>query len=217
MKALLLSLILSGPLLAGAAQAGPAADAIFAEDIFGAVPAGEVMTYSHVRHGAAVPDFQPVIEGSIVLMAGAATAEGRSLSVVIKADGRQTELSDFPASGGNPVLMVFLESTVRSMAAISGGSPFYIRNRIKDAFRSGGTLVEVEHAFGGRQIMAQEVTFQPFLTDPNRARMGAFADLTLRFVVSDGVPGHFLLLTADTPEPGSGFHEAITILDGGAE
>ncbi len=199
--------------LAQPAAADPVAEALFSENIFESLPAGHEIAYTHVRSGTAAPDFQPVTDGRITLETGEAEDGARSLSMTIETGGNKREILDFPASGGNPVLMVFLESTVRSMAAMSGGSPFYIRNRIKDALREGGEMVSVQPDFAGQSVAARELTLRPFLKDPNRDRMGEFADMTLRFVVSETVPGHFLTLTADTPTAGSGYHETITMTD----
>ena len=33
----------------------------------------------------------------------------------------------------HPILLFFLENVVRSMATQTGGSPYYIRNRIRDS------------------------------------------------------------------------------------
>jgi hypothetical protein len=214
MRKLLLAVLIIG--LAGPAMADPVTEALFAEGIFDALPDGEKLAYSHVRSGDEAPDFLPVADGDITLVTGRAADGVRSLSMTINADGRQREVVDFPASGGNPVLMVFLESAVRSMAAMTGGSPFYIRNRIKDALRQGGDLTEVSQGFAGGTVSAREVTLRPFKGDPNSKRMGEFADLALRFVVSDAVPGHFLRLSADTPDAASGYHEVITLTDKGA-
>lgn len=201
---LLLALLLT---LAGPALSEPASDLLFAEGIFATLPAGQEIRYAHVRNGPAAPDFRLVAEGSMVLVAGGAAA----LTLTLVEDGRSRSLPDFPAGGGNPVLMVFLESVTRSMAALTGGSPFYIRNRLKDALLTGGDLAEVGEGAD------KAVTLHPFESDPNRARMGAFAELTLRFVVSDKVSGHFLSLSADTPDPASGYHESITLTDAGKD
>ena len=40
---------------------------------------------------------------------------------------------DFPAGGANPVLLYFLETTVRDLRRATGGSPYYIRNRMREA------------------------------------------------------------------------------------
>ncbi|MGB8812312.1 MAG: hypothetical protein WCC57_03935 [Paracoccaceae bacterium] len=196
--------------LGGPARSGPPSDALFVEGIFADLPDGQVMTYAHRRSGSEAPGFVQVTDGRMRLLTQSSGTE-RSLTLTLEESGKQREIVDFPAGGGNPVLMVFLESTVRSMATIAGGSPFYIRNRIKDALRSGGEVKLVNQEFGGQTVAVQEVTFRPFAQDPNRARMGEFADLMLRFLVSDAVPGQFLLLSADTSVATTGYHEAITL------
>jgi hypothetical protein len=197
--------------LAHSSSADPVTDALFAEGIFNELPDGQQIAYDHVRSGTAAQDFVPVADGHILVVTNLAADGTRSLSMKIEADGRQREILDFPASGGNPVLMVFLESAVRSMAALTGGSPFYIRNRIKDALRQGGDLTEVDADFAGGFVAARQLTLHPFATDPSRDRMGAFADLSLRFVVADAVPGHFLLLSAETPADAVEYRETIRL------
>jgi hypothetical protein len=211
MRKLLLAALVMG--LSGPALADPMTDALFATGIFEALPEATEIAYSHVRSGTSAPDFQPIAEGHIRLITGRAEDGAQSLSLTIDADGRKREVVDFPASGGNPVLMVFLESTVKSMAALSGGSPFYIRNRIKDALRQGKGLREAQTMYNDAETDVIEITLHPFKDDPNRDRMGAFADLELHIVVSDTVPGHFLELRAGTPDAASWYHEAITLQD----
>jgi hypothetical protein len=205
--------------LASPALPGPPSDALFVEGIFSRLPEGQVMTYEHRRQGADAPGFVLVTDGRMTLATGEAIPSEtvRSLTLTLQVAGKTREIVDFPATGGNPLLLVFLESTVRSMATLAGGSPFYIRNRIKDALRTGGEASPTRLEFGGTAVAAQTVTFRPFTQDPNRARMGEFADLTLRFVVSDAVPGHFLLLSADTPTPTTGYHETITLMPEGGD
>ncbi|MDZ4135150.1 MAG: hypothetical protein U1D06_06085 [Paracoccaceae bacterium] len=206
--ATLMALALGGP-----ARSATGSDLLFAAGIFADLPDGQVILYAHDRNGPQVADFKPLSAGKMTLVTVAAVgaARERGLTLTMEAAGKQRQVVDFPVSGGNPVLMVFLESTVRSMAAIAGGSPFYIRNRIKDALRGGGAVQAGERDFGGQRIAVQEVTLRPFADDPNRARMGEFADLTLRFVVSDAVPGHFIHLSAETPVPTTGYHEVIAL------
>lgn len=198
---------------AGPGQSDPVTDSLFAEGIFSTLPVGQEIRYAHVRSGPDVPEFQPVVGGSMAL--GRPTDGAASLSLTLVADDRARSLLDFPVEGGNPVLLVFLESVARSMATLTGGSPFYIRNRIKDALRAGGAPTEVSEPYAGRTIAAQAVVLRPFDADPNRDRMGDFADLTLRFVVSPTVRGHLVSLSADTPDPATGYHEAITLTDEG--
>lgn len=104
-------------------------------------------------------------------------------------------VTDFSRASAHPIVMYFLESTVRHMAEATGGSPFYIRNRIRDA------LVAAP--------IGADVT--PFTNDPNRDKMGEFGGLTLRFVLEGA---DIVSLSADTPDPGKGYHESMTLAEG---
>jgi hypothetical protein len=214
MKALIFASLV-GLALAAPARTETVTEALFAEGVFASLPDGQEVGYIHVRRGAVSPDGAPVTDGRIAIVSGPAADGTPTLSLSLETEEGQRQTAHFPASGGNPVLMVFLESAVRRMAAASGGSPFYIRNRIKDALREGGEMTDGTQDLSGQAIATREVVLYPFKSDPNRDRMGEFADLSLRFVVSDKVPGHFLLLSADTPKAASGYHETITLI--GAE
>ena len=122
----------------------------------------------------------------------------------------------FPDSVGNPLIMYFLETVLRDMANQAGGSPFYIRNRIKDALLRDADIRPVELTLGGATVAAQEVTLIPFANDAARDRMSGFADLALVAVVSDAVPGWYYSLPATAPAApgaaGPGYSNAITLL-----
>jgi hypothetical protein len=198
--ALLLSLAV--PVLAD-----PVVDSLFAEAVLEDHPAGQEIHYSHQRSGPEAPGFRPVTDGSLILVKPPEGALRLTLTII--SDGRSQSVPDFPVEGGNPVVMVFLESVSRSMADLTGGSPFYIRNRIKDALREGGETESLALPRDDGVITAQALTLHPFKDDPNRARMGEFAGITLRFVVSDEVPGQILDLSANTQE----YHETIALTE----
>ncbi len=121
-----------------------------------------------------IPGFQTVGDGLVTLYEAAGTSDhGPELRLTEVTDTRSRDIGPFPVSGGDAALTFFLENTARDMAAMTGGSPFYIRNRMKDALRSGG---QVERE--GERTVA---IFRPFADDPNKARMQGFATLELRF------------------------------------
>ncbi len=211
----LLAVLLWAMVGAGPGHADPITDSLFAEGVFLTLRDGEEIRYTHVRSGPDAPEFRPLVGESIVVTRS--LDGGPSLSLSLVGDGRARSLADFPVEGGNPVLLVFLESVSRSMATLTGGSPFYIRNRIKDALRAGGSATEVSEVYAGATVEAAVVALYPFQSDPNQDRMGGFAGLTVRFVVSPSVPGRFLSLSADTPDPATGYHETITLTDEGKD
>ncbi len=110
---------------------------------------------------------------------------------------RHRGLGQFPASVGNPVIMFFYETTIRDMAEAAGGSPFYIRNRVKQALVEPSDVTAGFDEYDGKMIETQTISLYPFANDPNRARMQGFGDLKLQVIMAEEVPGWYLALTAD--------------------
>lgn len=114
---------------------------------------------------------------------------------------RHRTIGSFPANVGNPMILYFVESIVRDMAATSGGSPFYIRNRIKAALERKNPVREETLETEDGSLETTTVTLQPFADDPNRDQMMGFGDLVLTVTMSDQVPGWYYELRADTVSP----------------
>lgn len=112
-----------------------------------------------------------------------------------KGDG-QRRMGAFPQSVGNPLFMSFIEIVIRDMANIAGGSPFYIRNRIKETLVQPADDAAGSEVFGDRTITTQTVTLRPFVDDANKDRMRGFENLTLQVTMSDEVEGWYLRLDA---------------------
>ena len=162
---------------AGHVHAGEAGDAVFAERGPWSLEGQELRWSVHVE-GPEAPGFLRIDDGSVTLRQATDPSDRQPiLQLVQKTDTRTRQIGPFPISGGDPVLTFFLEQTARDMARLTGGSPFYIRNRIKDALFRGGQI--------SRQGDRSVASFTPFAQDPNAARMGGFQTLTLTFVLGD--------------------------------
>ena len=161
--------------LAGGAVAGEAGDLVFADR--GPWTLGDrTLTWTMTHNGPEAPNFIRVTDGSVTLAEVTDPSDGKPvLQIDQKTDARSRKIGPFPVSGGDPIVIFFLENTARDMAALTGGSPFYIRNRIKDAVFRGGEVA--------RDGDTTTVTLKPFADDPNASRMHGFETLTLRFVM----------------------------------
>ncbi|MEM9763019.1 MAG: hypothetical protein AAF968_10980, partial [Pseudomonadota bacterium] len=116
---------------------------------------------------------------------------------------------------GNPILMVFLETTVSAISRATGGSPFYLRNRIREGLRDGLTSRPMILQIGAARLPARVLEVEPFRDDRNAERLGPFAGLTLRFVISEQAPGMLLSLRASTVAGEEGrvsYEEEIALL-----
>jgi hypothetical protein len=163
--------------MAAELSAGEAGDAVFAErgpwDLD-----GRQIRWSLNVDGPEAPGFLQVSDGAVTLAEAIDPSDQKPVLHLTEVDrDRSRKIGPFPISGGDPALTFFLEHTARDMASLTGGSPFYIRNRIKDALFRGGTITRK-----GNMLTAE---FLPFAEDPNAARMNGFATLTLTFVMTD--------------------------------
>lgn len=207
MRAVVLAVLLA----AGPGLAGPLSDLIFAPGA--AAGAAVEVSYAHARQvpgdlpeDAALPK---AVSDEVLTLA---LADGEAPRRVLTRQGPGTSgpapVSEFPLAGPDPVLLFFLESTARNMAALTGGSPFYIRNRIREALGQADLGSEVTMG----DLPARQIVLHPFEADPNRASMGAFAELALTLVVeTEGAP-RFLSLSADTAAAEGGYHETLTLM-----
>jgi hypothetical protein len=196
---LLLALLLPLP-----AAAGALSDLLMAPGMFADAGDGPLLAYAEARTTPESAGAPPVEDGPLVL-ALAAGADGPQLALTRDADGTGPPVAAFPAGSANPVLLYFLEASVRAMAEATGGSPFYIRNRMREA------LAAVDLGPPGEP---REVVLRPFEADRNRGRMGVFADLALRLRFETDEPGRLLELSADTAADADGYHHRLTLIAG---
>lgn len=176
------------------ALAGEAGDLVFAErgpwDL-SAAPA--VWTIS--QQGPEVEGFTPLGQGTITLAQVIDPSDGKPVLQLQEATARiKRKIGPFPVSSGDPVLTFFLETVARDMAALTGGSPFYIRNRLKDALFRGGELADQD----GHRV----ARFRPFADDPSRERMFGFDSLELSFVLDDPARPIAMMLAETGPLAG---------------
>lgn len=184
------------------ALAGSLSDLLMAPGLLAGAPDGVALVYERDRATPSVLPGGDVADGRLVLTA-LDGARGRALALSRQEGGATQPVAEFPASGANPVLLYFLETTARSMADATGGSPFYIRNRMREAFGA------AEAAAGGA---VEEVTLRPFVADRNRGRMGVFADLALTLRFDPDEPARILELSADTAAGEGGYHDRLVLI-----
>lgn len=192
---LLLGLGLAAPL-----QAGEVQDRLFVTGVLASVPAGHRLVFSHSRGGgfdsARLP---PIEDGEMVvtLTRTAADAGGREVSVTASDAAGGRPLLTMPVSAGHPLLLIFLESTVRNIAKLTGGSPFYIHNRIRDALAAADRMEPLEVMVAASREAGERLVLRPFAGDPNLSELGDFARLEIRVTLSDAVPGGIARLEAN--------------------
>ena len=198
--------LLLAALLPAPAGAGALTDLLMAPDLFAAAPVGSAVAYAEER---TVPEAEgmtvkPVAAGGGVRLEVVAVGDGREMRLIREGGDAAGPVGTFPVGVANPMLLYFLETSVRVMAEATGGSPYYIRNRIREALATSDLGTEVDGV--------NEVTLTPFAADRNRDRMGGFGDLALRLRFDPAAPARILELSADTTAGEGGYHEKMVLV-----
>lgn len=191
---------------AAPARAGEFSDLVLKPGILADLPEDAPLRYAHERRlpaaaeerGGAIP-LRPLAAGEAAL-ARIGSPQGDRLVLTLTEAGRSREVGRYAASGADPLLLAFLENVVRAVSARTGGSPFYLRNRIRES------LVAAEIGEG------EAVVLRPFAEDPNRARLGDFADLVLSFRLDPARPERLLELRAEAGAAPEAYLETLRLI-----
>ena len=170
---------------------------LFRDGTLDNIAADNALVYSRDVSNALSPETAERDTGEIALSIADAEDDTATATLEFRQDGKERVLGQFPASVGNPMIMYFYETVVRDMAETAGGSPFYIRNRIKESLIQPAIVEEGSTTWKGRSVPTTSVRIAPFATDPNKDRMRGFGDLKLEVTMSDEVPGWYLSLQAE--------------------
>lgn len=176
-------------------------DLLFRQGTLDAIPEEETLVYERQVTNTLKPETEARDSGRIKL--GFQTERAEMAQLTLEQDEKHRALGVFPARVGNPMIMFFYETVVRDMAETTGGSPYYVRNRVKDALIQPSEMETGEALLDGRTIATKTITLHPFAEDPNRDRMQGFGDLELSVTMSEEVPGWYLSLVAEAASDGT--------------
>lgn len=196
-------MIAAGPGLATSAEGEATYDLLFRDGTLDAVDRDEALIYRREVTNALKPEAATRDTGEIALRIEQEDIEMALLE--FRRDSKYRAMGSFPASVGNPMIMVFYESVVRDMAETAGGSKHYIRNRVKESLIQPAEVETGTATVDGEEIATQTIRLTPFEGDPNADRMMGFGELELSVTMSEAVPGWYVSLVAEAPSPdGSG-------------
>ena len=176
-------------LVAQPALAETFGESVMAANILADLPAAIPLTWQHARALPAAP------EGSAAPAGGwqrLKAEPSREITLTLEADDKlslregQRILAEFPKSAPHPILLMFLENVMRVVSQETGGSPHYIRNRMR-------------MNLGAAEVSEGILKIRPFAQDRNAARFGAFAELEIEVQWREGAPAEILSLSASLP------------------
>lgn len=179
----------------GATAAPTAEDLVFHAPYLSKIDDGATLSYHYVR-SAGDAKLEPSFEDDIQLKIA---PDGQQRAVLIELfSGKRATTMGPVGRVGNPVVIAVLERDVKEMQKVLGGSPFYIRNRIREALVN-GSPEPTKVSFEGQTVDGWKMVLKPFQNDANRAKLRDFAELTYEITFAEGVPGGLYALKAVTP------------------
>jgi hypothetical protein len=212
--------------LAAPAAAGPdASSLIFQAPALADLPTGTTMVYrlDHTVSGGAAGAGRASSTSTVELSLHGDTSGGRQARIEIVTSERRQDAGTFPSTAGNPVVLLVLERDVTDMSRVLRGSPYYIRNRIREALGNTTPAEPTRLTFGGRELEGWQVTVSPFMHDRNRDKLREHAARRYEFTFADAVPGGLYAIRLVTPAVDGGalaedrlVLEAVRSLGGGS-
>lgn len=154
------------------------------------------LSYSFTRSGDANDSYEDHVD----LDVAEGERDGKRVKVDFLTGDRHRYVPDVGNAHGNPVIMMFLQNEVSTLAERTGGSWRYFQRRMKFALEDDATVDEDKARYDGHEIKVQRVSMQPFIAEKaHRNALGKATEKRYVFTLSDEVPGGVLEMRSETP------------------
>jgi hypothetical protein len=187
----LMAWIIAAPSLA---QEVPAAsDLLFETRDWQAAPPNATLLYRYQRVSGLASERTRGFSDTIrLLVTPGAAADERNIQVEMFPTTQRRPAGPFDDVMGNPILVLFLEQHLQTLAAALGANPRYLRNAIRTGLREKVSVTPISVTYQAEVIPAWRIETQPFVEDTHRGRMQGLDMLNYSFVTSERIPGRIL-------------------------
>lgn len=176
------------------AQEAPAAsDLLFEMRDWQAVPLDATLLYRYERVSGLASERTRGFSDTIrLLIKPGAVVDARNVQVEMFPSTRRQPAGPFNDVMGNPVLVLFLEQHLQTLAAALGANPRYLRNAIRTGLREKVSVTPIITTYQSGSVPAWRIETQPFSEDTHSSRMQGLDTLNYSFVTSERIPGRIL-------------------------
>lgn len=190
--------LLAGPMGAPGHAAEPSATELFFETPYLAtLPAGTHLAYAY-RHTTAEAKLGDGFEETMDLSVAPGSDGKPEAMIALHRGEHASEAGPFPVDAGNPLALLVLEREVNEIAQLTKGSPFYIRNRLREGLVK-ATVEPARIEQGGQTVDGWKLSMTPFATDPNKDKLAEIAGRRYEWLFSREVPGGLYAVRIATP------------------
>lgn len=196
--------------LAGPASADeppqPAADSVtavvFGAELLADLEAPVTLRYRYEMRGR---DIDPPFTSRADMMVENGTTPGHKTVDFDMFEGADRRLyGPLQASTQNPLILVFLQRDVQTMAGLTGGSGNYFQQQLRRAFNRPAEITKETVEHDGRTLEVTRAVLVPYADDPSIDRFPQFRDKVYEFWVTPALPGGLWRISTSTPDVETG-------------
>ncbi|MCJ2095668.1 hypothetical protein MKK67_24675 [Methylobacterium sp. J-072] len=183
-----------------AAAPPSAADLLFEQPHMKNAAPGSTITYDYLRRsGIAKGPFGPPLSDTVTLtLEPGKSPEARDIRVAMFSGLNRVPAGPFEDMSGNPVVSLFLENHLRSLAKVLEANPRYLKLAIRKGLREAATVTPTKVSVGGREVDGWRVEIQPFAKDAMEQRMRGLDKMIYTFITAPEVPGEIVSIEASS-------------------
>lgn len=156
------------------------------------------LTYAFKREGSSGDGFADTVELKIL---DVKPNGAKSAQLYFLTGERSKYIPPNEETRANPVVAVYLQGDVLEMNRLTQGNWRYFQRWIKRAIAQDAKVESIRFEFDNRMISGKQVTFSPYLKDPQNARYRKYARKKYEITISTDLPG--VLYQIHTIVPGA--------------
>lgn len=200
--ALCLAVALVGPAAAQEAPPVPAPDSVttvvFGAELLADLEVPVTLRYRYEMRGR---DIEPPFVSQADMMVENGTAPGAKTVNLDMFEGADRRLyGPLKAVEQNPLILVFLQRDVQTMAGLTGGNANYFQQQLRRAFNRPTRITEETVEHDGRILEVTRASLVPYTDDPSIDRFPQFRDKVYEFWVTSELPGGLYRISTSTPD-----------------
>lgn len=158
------------------------------------------LQYEFVHRAGDEEGYEDRVELNIEDSHGNDNNAGKRVAVDFLSGDRHRYVPEIGDARGNPVIMMFLQNDVSTLAQRTGGSWRYFQRRVKFALEDTATVTQDTAPYEGKQVAVERIQLTPYANEQaHRDKLDAAVDRRYTFILSDAVPGGVLEIRAEVP------------------
>lgn len=182
----------------------PAEQLLFLDEHFAKAKPPSELTYTFEKRGSLTKN----LDEKVILKTW--LKDGKQVTSLADASGVLPGVAEGELTA-NPVITYFLERDINEMQTLTSGQKIYFQRRIRLALAAGPVITDITTKVGTATIKARQVSIQPYLDDPMKAKFKQLVAKRYTFTLAADVPGQLLSIKTEVPADNNNFSAPLEV------